>query len=71
MKYYIITLTHNTYGQRLTNLVSWDLRHMLLFGWCNVQSEAAAAGHAEGLANEKWGKQTNIDLFITYALPAQ
>lgn len=44
---------------------------MLLFGWCNVQSEAAAAGHADGPANEKWGKQTNIDLFITYALSAQ
>lgn len=34
---------------------------MLLFGWSDVHSEAAAAGQADGAANEKWSKQSDVN----------
>lgn len=38
------------------------LRPVLLFGGCDVHSDAAAAGQDGAPANEKWGKQINVDL---------
>lgn len=35
---------------------------VLLFGWCDVHSDAAEAGQAGAAANERWGKQFNVNL---------
>lgn len=44
------------------------LRPVLMFGWCDVHSDAAVRGQASEPANERWDKQFNVSLLNNTAL---